>query len=849
MQLTIPEYSLVVLVGATGAGKSTFARKHFLDTEVLSSDAARATMRDDTNDPKATKDAFDLLAFIAQRRLAARKLCVIDATNTRSADRERFLTLAKDHHAIPIAIILETPEKICRERTAMRRTPEHVIRTQTRGVRRAAKWLKREGFRQRYHLKGVEETDAAEIIREPLHTKRHSWRGPCDIIGDVHGCHDELLELLEKLGYEAEPAKDESGPIDYIHPKGRGLVFLGDLVDRGPKPAACLELAMNAVEHNEALCVPGNHDARIARALRGKNVERTHGIEITLDQLEKETEEKRDGIADFIERLPSHYELDNGRLIVAHAGLREDMQGGTGARVRSFCLYGETTGETDEFGLPIRTNWARDYRGDNMVVYGHTPVERAEWLNNTICLDTGCVFGGSLTALRYPENEIVSVRAKRTYTEPAKPIQAETEPTGAAQQASDEHLDIEDVHGKVLIHTQLMGKVTVYEGHSASALAAMSRFSIDPRWLIYLPPTMSPCGSSPREDVLEHPDEAFAYFRQVGITNVVCEEKHMGSRAIVIVGRTAKAIETRFGIGNTAGGTVYTRTGRRFFDDAATEAAVLERIRAGLDGADTWNELNSDWVCLDTELMPWSAKAKGLVQRHYAPVAEAANLTLGAAIEQLRKTAATQEAAQPLLERYEGRKAMTEAYDKAYQQYDWPVAGVDDLRIAPFHLLASEGKTHVGKGHDWHLEKIDAMCAHSKVLQKTDRQFVTIDDNASRAAATSWWEQRTANGAEGMVVKPDGFIGLGTRGLSQPGLKVRGREYLRIIYGPEYTTPEQMTELRKRRLGTKRMLALREFALGIKALESFVDRRPLRETHQAVFGVLALECEAVDPRL
>ena len=240
-------------------------------------------------------------------------------------------------------------------------------------------------------------------------------------------------------------------------------------------------------------------------------------------------------LAEFLDGLVSHYVLDDGKLVVAHAGMKEEMQGRGSGKVRDFALYGETTGETDEFGLPVRYNWAAEYRGSAMVVYGHTPVPEPEWLNRTVNIDTGCVFGGKLTALRYPEREFVSVPAARTYCEPARPFLPDDQqaPALTAQQAHDDVLDAEDVLGKRIVSTRLRGNVTIREENATAALEVMSRFAANPKWLIYLPPTMSPCETSSEPGLLEHPAEAFAYFRSQGVPQVVCEEKHMGSRAVV----------------------------------------------------------------------------------------------------------------------------------------------------------------------------------------------------------------------------------------------------------------------------------------------------------------------------
>src|SRR5205823_1063581 len=230
-------------------------------------------------------------------------------------------------------------------------------------------------------------------------------------------------------------------------PPGHKAIFLGDLVDRGPKIPQVLKLVMGMVEAGTALCVPGNHDVKLMRKLRGRDVQITHGLAESLAQLEPEPQDFKERVAPFIDDLVSHYVLDDGKLVVAHAGMKETMQGRGSGRVRDFALYGETTGETDEFGLPLRYNWAAEYRGRAMVVYGHTPVPTPEWFNSTINIDTGCVFGGKLTALRYPEKELISVPATRTYCASARPFLSTEEqaPVLTIQQQHDDLLDMEDV--------------------------------------------------------------------------------------------------------------------------------------------------------------------------------------------------------------------------------------------------------------------------------------------------------------------------------------------------------------------------------------------------------------------
>ncbi|MGB2715427.1 MAG: polynucleotide kinase-phosphatase [Vicinamibacterales bacterium] len=847
MTFTIPELSLVVLIGPSGCGKSTFARKHFKATEVMSSDGFRALVSDDENDQSSTDDAFAALHFVAARRLARGKLTVVDATNVQPEARKPLVALAREYHVLPVAIVIDLPERVCHERNRSRPDRDfgsHVIRNQRSQLHRSLRGLGREGFRHVHVLKSQEEVDAAVIERQPLWNNRKRETGPFDIIGDVHGCCDELEQLLQQLGYE----RNGGGP--WTHSGGRKAIFVGDLVDRGPRIVDTLKTVMSMSQAGTALSVPGNHDIKLKRKLEGRDVMVSHGLDRTLVELEHQTTEFRAEVQKFLDGLVSHYVFDDGRLVVAHAGMKAEMQGRGSAKVRDFALFGETTGETDEFGLPVRYNWAAEYRGRASVVYGHTPVPEPEWLNRTINIDTGCVFGGRLTALRWPEKELISVPARQTYADPIRPFIPVAAPALNAQQANDDLLDIEDVRGKRIVATRLHRNVTVREENAAAALEVMSRFAANPKWLIYLPPTMSPSETSKAEGLLEHPAEAFSYYRTNGVSTVVVEQKHMGSRAIVIVCRNHDIARERFGVLEDEGGICYTRTGRRFFEDAALERELLAAVRSALDAGGFWERFKSDWVCLDCELMPWSAKALELVRQQYASVGIAARVGLGETVCALETAGARGIDVGALLERHKVRLNLAERFARAYRNYCWPVESLRDIRIAPFHVMATEGAVHADKDHVWHMNTIESFVQEGDgLLMRTPYQAVDLADPASEGAATAWWENLTETGGEGAVVKPLQFVATTSRGLLQPAVKCRGREYLRIIYGPEYTLPEHLGRLRERGLSGKRSLALREFALGIEGLERFVQREPLRRVHECVFGVLALESEPVDPRL
>ena len=843
MKLGIPDFSLVVLVGPTGSGKSTFARKHFLETEIVSSDTCRALVSDDETSLEATSDAFDLLYYTAGVRLKRRKLTVIDATSVQKPDRAKLVALARRYHALPVALVLDMDPKLCHERNQNRENRDfgpHVARNHSKQLRRGIRGLQKEGFRKVHVMRTPEEADALEIVREPLWTDQRKNHGPFDIIGDIHGCVEELTALLKKLGYRLD--NFETGATDLIsarHPEGRTVIFVGDITDRGPRNVDALRLVMGMCKEGSAKCVMGNHDFKLNKWLKGKKVNLKHGLELTVDELEQTSSDFKKAVTEFTYDLRSHLWLADGKLVVAHAGLKEEMHGRGSGALRSFAMFGETTGEVDEFGLPVRLEWARDYRGDADVIFGHTPVAETEWLNNTLCIDTGCVFGGKLTALRWPERETVSVDAERQYCEPARPLEKQDQ---TAQQTHDRLLFFDDYIGKRRIETRFKSTVVIAEENAVAALEVMSRFAIDPRWLIYVPPTMAACPTAEEGPFLEYPKGAANYFAKRDVNELIAEEKHMGSRAVLVVTKSAETAKARFGVEDGKSGIVYTRTGRPFFKDDAEEAELVARVREAMEKIGLWDELNTDWLAIDAELMPWSLKAQALLQQQYYPTASAAAISAEAFLQAAGK-ATHVEGLEALREVATARRANAAAMQKTIEGYVWSADSIEELRLAPFHLLASEGQVFTDKSHVWHMQTLTRLAEVDPIIQATKWQSFDPSDEAAVADICAWWEEHTGSGGEGLVFKPASFLTYGERALIQPAMKVRGRDYLRIIYGPDYDMPGTIERLRERGLSRKMSLAEREFKLGLEGLHRFVERQPLARVHECALGVLALEAD------
>ena len=340
----------------------------------------------------------------------------------------------------------------------------------------------------------------------------------------------------------------------------------------------------------------------------------------------------------------------------------------------------------------------------------------------------------------------------------------------------------------------------------------------------------------------------------------------MGSRAVIVLCRTTDVAKRRFGIEGERG-IIYTRTGRRFFSDKNTEAYLLDKMDETLLNSDFWEAFSTDWVCMDAELLPWSEKAKDLLRTQYGPVGMAGRQSLAevnrALCDALRYLNGAEQTIPEgasganvyiaeIQKKYQNKEQAISGYVDAYRRYCWHVNDADDIRIAPFHILATEGKVHSDRDHIWHMESIRKhLCMRDNLFIATEYTTVDVTDEDDIKKGTDWWLSLTASGGEGMVVKPLSYIAFrsGEHELIQPAVKCRGREYLRIIYGPEYLTGEHLSRLKKRSLSTKRKLALREFALGMESLERFVRNEPLYRVHECAFAVLAMESEEVDPRL
>ncbi len=689
MTLVIPEFALIILIGTTGSGKTTFAKRHFKSSEILSSSHLRALIAGREDAIEVAAEAFELLLSIAGKRLARRLLTVIDASNLLPEVRKALLALAKDWDVMPIALVFAPPEPV-RNSTLSHRYGPALLSHQRLQFQQTMRLLPYENFACIHVFENYEASENETVRRRPLGCDRHDLSGPFDIIGDVHGCWEELIELFDCLGYTFT---SKNGSLRVVPPNGRKALFLGDLIDRGPGSLESLLCAIEMVKHGDALMLPGNHEEKLIRHLSGKKVTPDHGFQETMQALEESSPELQQELLHFLKALPSHYVLDQGRLVAAHAGMKERYQGRDSGRVRAFALYGATTGERDEFGLPIRSNWALDYWGRALVVYGHTPVRQPLWLNRSVNIDTGCVFGGSLSALRYPELTIVSVPAKQVYTQPKKFLEISED-----ESASQQERDLIDPIDPTLPADTLIGPLFCNPGNIDFPLEALGSSPLDLQALSSLPIKYSHFATG--HEALK---EAFDYYLSHGIKRLYCRQRMGGLQVLILLCRNERIAKKRFHLYSPTIGICYNQQLQEpFLPYHLLGIQFFERLHEAVSRAYLWERLETSWLLLEGELFPLSMA--------HSPLSSS----------------------------------------KSYLEHDWPLQGVDSLRFYPTHFHASENQHLLEQAIDWQEEVLSALRHQDPHLLRAPHSIVVhLKEAYSKESAMQWWSTLIDEGGEG----------------------------------------------------------------------------------------------------
>lgn len=861
----LPHAGIVLLVGPSNTGKTTLLNQliqedQILPSEVVSSDQFRVLVSDIefiswNGRPKDESDAlfyeyqqisgaaFDAMDDVISKRCKLNKLTFIDATHLREDEHDKYLQMGKKYHVPVIAIVLNISETELLRRDMDRDFPRgrNRIKQQYQHFKNSLRFIKKKPYR-RVYLLGEDELQVLNTSRleNPLFIDVGTG---IDFIGDIHGCFDEFIEILSKLGYQ------ENDEGYYIHPEGRKILSLGDVVSRGPKSIETLQFFQKLVAAGHAYMIDSNHGWKIARWLDGKNVKMAHGDENVAAEFEEyerkygsEAAEKLKGqIKELLLEAKSHYIIrKNGvnAVVAVHAGIKDHYNGKQSPRISDFCRYGDSEG-LDENGKPIRKDWSISHKSSELILWGHDPKPQPLLVNNTLNIDQGLVFGGSLTAYRYPERQIVSVKAKQDYANvPDNPLKEWELKRLAAPNI------MKFLEGYSVL-TEQYGEIMIYDDGVKPALDDLSHFTVPLEDIVYLPPTMSPTPKPSRlEGYLEHPMEAFEYYQANGVDTMVVEKKHMGSRGILFLFKN-KEIAKEY-VGRETLGIIYSRTGRTFFQKELQEQ-VVRVLNEDLVKSGYFEKYNTDFVLLDAEILPWNLKAKDLVLNQYAHVGEMALLDRHKLKDLLQQALESGKDVLSWVQENDMGIENAGVFNVVYQKYCWETEGLEGIQIAPFHTLAHSTETFFDKPHTWHMEKNKEFSGISRLFLETE--YRVVNDEASMIAAIEWWEEMTEDGHEGFVVKPESYISRHKGKLLQPAIKVRGRKYLHIIYGIDYLLPENLTRLKKRNAGKKQRNALKEFSLGVEAVNRFVKRESLERVHECVLGILALEAEPIDPRL
>jgi polynucleotide kinase-phosphatase len=865
-EIQLPYAGIVLLVGPSNSGKTTLLKNWInqgilKSSEVVSSDQFRLLIGDTDfiewgSRPKDEADvlqntyqqlsqkAFEAMDSIIETRASLNKLTIVDATHLYSDDRMKYIEMARRHHVPSVAIVLDIPTDILMERDENRDNPrgKKRVKQQAQTFAKNKRYIKKEGFRYQYLLK---HNEIQEIqLKRNLNPIEIEIKNGIDFIGDVHACFDELLELLNSLGY----TPNNEGL--YTHPDGRKFVSVGDVMSRGPKSIESMIFFKKHVYAGIAYMIDSNHGWKIARWLDGRNVTLSHGDENVAEEFnhyesmygEEKTNILKEELKNFLLRAPSHYIFKKNGIrvaVAAHAGIKDEYIGKQSYAVSDFCRYGDTDNST-EHEKPVRKDWFTGHQSKELIIWGHDPKVQPLVINNTINIDQGAVFGGSLTAFRYPEKGFVTVKAKQDYSGMTD------NPLSAWKAIRLNPPNIGRFINGYSVLTEQHGEVKVQGGVVKSAIDSISHFTVPIEELIYIPPTMSPTPEpSKLEDYLEHPSEAFDYYYSNGIETMVVEKKHMGSRGVLLLFKDKESGEKY--VGRPTLGTIYTRNGRSFFSQG-TQAEILEKLNRDLTENGYFKKYNTDFVLLDAEILPWNLKADELISSQYAHVAEAAIMDRTKLKEMLESVLKHSRDVESWI--FEASKRLQNAltFKEVFEKYCWNTNGLQGIQIAPFHLLAHSQETFFNMPHSWHMELNKEFSTLSDLFIETEYRIVS--DEESKKEAIRWWVEMTEEGHEGFVVKPETFISKNNKGkLLQPAIKVRGRKYLHIIYGMDYLLPENLKRLKQRNVGKKQRHALMEFALGIEGINRFVKEDSIERIHECVLATLALEAEPIDPRL
>lgn len=859
MEIQLPKGAIVLCIGPSNSGKSTLLGKlvnnqQILHSEIVSSDTYRelvadidfidfSTVHSEEQDvlyedyQRISTEAFNLLYAAVEARAKLNKVTFVDATNLRSFERAKYFEIAQKQHVPIFALIFDISksELLIRDEKRLQPRGKKRITQQINTMNYELKAIKKEPFHKLFVWRGEE----LNITRKPSLHELELGNG-FDILGDIHGCYDEMLELITQLGYVKQ------GDV-YIHPEGRRLLSAGDVMSRGPKSIATMLFWLRQIEAGLSYMTDSNHGWKIARWLRGQSVSLNHGDEYVAEEFEQyekhhgkeATEALKARFAKMLLAAPSHYILTKNnvrKVVITHAGIKDHYIGKQSKRILDFCRYGDIQ-RIDEQGKPIRADWFVEHKTSELIVWGHDPKIKPFKANRTLNIDQGVVFGGQLTAFRYPEQTLVAVTAHKNY------VGNENNPLVEAKSKRFANPKASHFMNGFIVHTKAGDDVTIPKEKALAALDTFSHHTLPIEQVVYIPPTMSPTPqTSSLPGYLEHPTEAFNYYKKNGVTQMIAEKKHMGSRAVIFIAKNESI--TKELLNTETLGIITTRTGRAFFD-AQLQQEMVVAIHQELLAKNYFEKFETDFVLMDAEILPWNLKAHGLIDKQYANVSDQALMDRQMLLSKLLAT--THVDVSSWIDEYTHKVKNAARFDAVYQNYCWPTKDLKGIQIAPFHILAHSQTTNFDQPHTWHMEMNAFLSENSSLFIATEYRL--INNEQDEEEVIQWWKDMTEHGHEGIVIKPLNFIEERKGKMLQPAIKVRGREYLRIIYGMDYTDETQLKQLKKRNPSRKMKNALLEFKLGLEGIQRFVHFESSARVHECVLATLALESEGIDPRL
>lgn len=887
----LPDPSIVGITGSSSDSRIEILNRFFKIEEIISMDELSRWIPDDPwiQDHNKPEQVESIFFSIIEQRLKRNLMTALDIHGRGRPFRNQFIQLAKKYHFTPTLIRLLSDAEASRELDQ-----EDFFKAR-----------RQEGFRVIYQINKDEFQDWRPS-RRTSPTMRPDVEGAFDIIGDVHGCMDELLALTHRLGYRWTGNPLTLNPdFNWINPPGRRLFFVGDLVDKGPNSLEALSLVMRLTETGQSFCVPGNHDYKLARALGGmvfKKSDPDH--EAALQQVRAAGPKFAEKARTWIESLPSHYFLDAGRLVVSHAGSKRSHHGRDSNRILDFALYGATTGKTDSHGLPERLNWALDYHGETLVVHGHTPVEEPKWVNESVNIDTGCVYGGHLTALRYPERELVSEPARHEYSISRRPLplnvsllnQMESAPSANLksnplrpstasdprsgnpsnslnfqthkkqnQHTSNEKLGWTDFQNLKVVETSTRGDVILREEEVKAAVHFLKSTQCWPWRIPFLAPGIS--APDPCQDInsagLESPATAFTYYRNNRVQEVLCVPTAYEPPFILALARdSSEAVER---LGSQAGevGIGFPVCGLLQTSDTPSPAemsSLLKRIHRNLSEENFWERSQSDVAIFECSLTSHSVQAaetkmKPKPLQHsnsMSQIVSAGMIDTNNILEKLERATEHGTDWHFLTQSYlKSKRSLTEFTDwisKAQKTTN----GTELIQVRNFQLLATQKKTFINQHYSAGAQilKLEQLAERDSELFIQPSSFLLdLHDVNACSSAVNLWEEHTREGMIGWVIRPAQGAQKGRRGWVQPALKCRGDMALKCIFGLNMSREAMNQSIQKNSLAARRSQVAREWALSLEALHRWTRQEPDWRIQECMVGILAVKCEPTDARL